>query len=78
MWFLIEVEGHDDVGHDENKRYIINDNRKICNIKLEDKMGVVNFSGTALAVHPCTAGDEGYHCHICHRDVQPRTKKVQL
>jgi len=69
MWILIEC---DDIangpGHDENKRYVLSDNLSI----VTQSLGKTHIIAMGNEVHPCTPGDEGYHCPICHKDIKTR------
>ena len=68
MWILIECEDQiNGPGHDEKRRYILSDYLSIA----PHPNGGVAVMSLGDEVHPCTPGDNGYHCPICHKDIKP-------
>ena len=73
MWLLIECEDSTTgPGHDETRRILFNDEISVREIAV---IGV-NVVGIGTEVHPCTPGDDGYHCPICHKDIKPSVKRA--
>ena len=66
MWILIECDDSTTgPGHDETRRILFNDKISVREIAV---IGV-NVVGIGIEVHPCTPGDDDYHCPICHKDI---------
>ena len=62
MWILIECDDPaTGPGHNETRRIIINSKAPT----------MIDIPSAGIEVHPCTPGDAGYHCPICHKDIPP-------
>lgn len=62
MWLLIECDDPaTGPGHNETRRIIIKSKAPI----------MIDIPSAGIEVHPCTPGEDGYHCPICHKDIPP-------
>ena len=76
MWLLIECD--DPVtgpGHDEKRRFVLPDDFNLTIADISNTFPVTLQFGSEM--HPCTPGDAGYHCPICHKDILPATTGIQ-
>lgn len=73
MWILIECEDPaTGPGHDEKRRIIFP--KQTAMIIDRTNQGLIAIPANGAEMHPCTPGEDGYHCQICHKDIpgQPR------
>ena len=75
MWVLIECDDPaTDPGHNEKRRILLDESETtVFSNHHTDCIGKLTVAGFGSEMHPCTPGDEGYHCPICHKDIPPAT-----
>ena len=66
MFILVEVDNERDIDHNEKRRLLFTE--LYFNWS---RHGSYSLDGRCDEVHPATAGDEGYHCPYCHKDIKP-------
>ena len=83
MWILIECDDPTTgPGHNEKRRFILPDT---FNLTMNGISNSLNDISNSLQVtfkfgsemHPCTPGDEGYHCPICYKDIKGKPQSEE-